>query len=443
MQQVVIGIDHAPVLPMDGTLPPDLQGTLARIGPDHGVPGTTGEVEAGDGAGRRGLLHAVELRDGRAVSYEMRESDADETVFWHAGALLALPEHGLPSQYTRHLEPQAFAGGLTVPVASHVHRVAADGSRVLLSAEDLVVRVGEWDARGALRAARVFEVERATWHHDVAVTTGHVAWIDSPTRPLPATRRGPAVAFGWDPGARAGLAIVARDAEDMGVHSIGFDPCLVTHVLGARELSPSADDAAEAHRPVEPRLELYVCCYPVPEPGQPIDPAASVVGPAGTGLSPIGGGGAVLERWTVRGRTLAREQLDERTVEYPRTDPACEGADFRFGYGVETTVGGPADHAVEPVGLLKLDLRQDEVVSWRPRTGGRPSEPLFVRAHDGRADDEGWLLTVVDDPDRGASDLYVLDASTLGRRQPEAVVHLPARLPLGNHGEWVPADRYR
>ncbi len=66
-----------------------------------------------------------------------------------------------------------------------------------------------------------------------------------------------------------------------------------------------------------------------------------------------------------------------------------------------------------------------------------------MRAHDGRADDEGWLLTVVDDPDRGASDLYVLDASTLGRRQPEAVVHLPARLPLGNHGEWVPADRYR
>jgi carotenoid cleavage dioxygenase-like enzyme len=37
----------------------------------------------------------------------------------------------------------------------------------------------------------------------------------------------------------------------------------------------------------------------------------------------------------------------------------------------------------------------------------------------------------------------ILDASSLGRRGPEAVIHLPARLPLRAHGEWVPADRYR
>ena len=54
-------------------------------------------------------------------------------MFWHAGSVLALPETGLPSQYDRFLEPQEFAGGLTVPIASHVHRVAADGGRVLFS----------------------------------------------------------------------------------------------------------------------------------------------------------------------------------------------------------------------------------------------------------------------------------------------------------------------
>jgi carotenoid cleavage dioxygenase-like enzyme len=93
--------------------------------------------------------------------------------------------------------------------------------------------------------------------------------------------------------------------------------------------------------------------------------------------------------------------------------------------------------------LLQIDLARDEVVSWRPGPGLTPTEPLFVRAHDGHGDDEGWVVTVVDDPERGASDLYVLDASALGRRPPEAVVHLPARLPLRGHGEWVPADRYR
>ena len=50
--------------------------------------------------------------------------------------MLALPETGLPSQYSRLLEPQEFAGGLTVPIASHVHRVAADGRRVLFAVDD-------------------------------------------------------------------------------------------------------------------------------------------------------------------------------------------------------------------------------------------------------------------------------------------------------------------
>ena len=94
-------------------------------------------------------------------------------------------------------------------------------------------------------------------------------------------------------------------------------------------------------------------------------------------------------------------------------------------------------------GLLKFDLRRDEVAGWSPGPEHWPSEPVFVRAVDGHEDDEGWLLTVVDDHNRGASDLYVLDASALGRRSPEAVIHLPERLPFRSHGEWVSADQYR
>lgn len=210
-----------------------------------------------------------------------------------------------------------------------------------------------------------------------------------------------------------------------------LDPCLVTHVLGAVDV-----DGGEA--------ELVVCRYEVPEEGRPVDRTVSVVGPEGIGLSAIGGGLAVLERWRTTGSTVERAQLDDRHVEHPRLDPLCEGGAFRHGYCVETEwAGGTAEGTVEPVGLLKVDLVRDEVASWRPGPGLRVAEPLFVRVDDGRSDDEGWVLTVVDDPERGASDLYVLDASALGRRRPEAVIHLPARLPLRSHGEWVPADRYR
>ena len=60
------------------------------------------------------------------------------------------------------------------------------------------------------------------------------------------------------------------------------------------------------------------------------------------------------------------------------------------------------------------------------------------RAPDGRADDEGWVLCLLYDAARGASDLLILDATAFGG-PPEAVVHLPRRVPFGFHGTWIPA----
>ena len=180
---------------------------------------------------RSGALHAVEIRDGRAVWYQRQESEADAGVFWHAGSILALPEAGIPLQYSRFLEPEEFGGGLTVPIASHVHRLAADGGRLLFGVDDgshedgtdvddrdgIFLRLGEWDAAGALRAAQSVELERATWQHDIGVTAGHGVFIESPTSRLttragcrqPGARSdgcpGPRVGSGWC----AGMVAVA------------------------------------------------------------------------------------------------------------------------------------------------------------------------------------------------------------------------------------------
>jgi carotenoid cleavage dioxygenase-like enzyme len=470
----MIGDNGALPLPMSGSLPPDLQGTLLRVGPARpwgaapaaGGSGAAGEGQreaAWDGAEKAGAVHAVELRDGKAVWYRRQESDADAGVLWHAGSVLALPEVGIPSQYSRFLEPEEFAGRLTIPIASHVHRLASDGGRVLFGLDDgndevngggagdgdgIFLRVGEWDAAGALRSAQSVELERATWQHDIGVTTEHVVFIESPT-----TRggggSGVAVPFGWVPGAEGWLGVVPRGGDASSVRWIRLDPCLVTHVLGAYDEPQGAGAVGDG------AIVLYVCRYGVPEPGQAIDLSASVVGPAGIGLTGIGGTLGVLERWRVVGGEVEQIQVDERFVEYPRTDAQCEGAYFRYGYTLETewadaapagaSRGRAADSYPEarPVGVLKFDLAREEVASWTPGPQGTPSEPLFTRAVDGHSDDEGWLLTIVDDANRGASDLYVLDASSLGRSRPEAVIHLPVRLPVRSHGEWVPAERYR
>ncbi len=517
--------ETAPALPMEGSLPPDLQGMLYRVGPGRGGGGGAG---GGAGAAARGALHAVELRDGQAVSYLRVDSGADAGVFWHAGSVLALPESGLPSQYSRLLAPEEFGGGLTVPIASHVHRVASDGSRVLFSVDDgawsgdgdaraagagdseVWLRLGEWDAGGGLRRSQSVALERATWQHDVGVTEGHVVFIESPTRRLEgrvgggvggvggvgggggggemesAVKPEPAVPFGWVPGAEGWVGVVPRGGDGSLVRWFRVDPCLVTHVLGVWEeggdrslgSAGGGSGGSAGNEPGDPPdIVLFVCRYDVPEAGQPVDLTASVVGPAGIGQTPIGRSLATLERWRLVGDRLEREQLDDRRVEYPRMDQTWEGQAFRYGYAVELVPapgasrstsgsaspsglglgsgsglesGAPSSPSssgqgdlVHSIGLLKFDLERDETASWSPGDGRRVSEPIFVRSDEGHSDEEGWLLTVVDDPDRGASDLYVLDASSFGRRAPEAVIHLPERLPFRSHGEWVPADRYR
>jgi carotenoid cleavage dioxygenase-like enzyme len=420
-----------PLLPLEGVLPPDLQGTLLRIG-----PGAGGSAGGGD---PRGALHAIELRDGTAVSYLTCPSEADANVFWHAGSVLALAETGLPRQYSRVLEEQSFGDALTVPIASHVHRDAATGGRVLFGVEDgtetTQLRLGEWDAAGALVSAQSVTLERATWQHDLAVTANHIVFIESPTEPMGGDDP---VDFRWAPGAECWVGAVRRDGDGTDVRWFRLDPCLVTHVLGAYE--------EDGDGPEPGVIVLYVCRYDVPEKGQPVDLSSSMVGPRGIGATTIGGGLPVLERWRLAGERVERAQMDERLVEYPRMDARCEGAAFRYGYCVEVSPGlgdGHGGDEVDHLGLLRFDLARGDVASWRPGQYRTASEPLFVRAVDGGSDDEGWLLTVVDDATRAASDLYVLDASSFGRRGPQAVIHLPARLPFRSHGEWVGADRYR
>ena len=381
---LVIGDNGALPLPMSGSLPPDLQGTLLRVGPAWpwgaapatGAGGAAGEGEGaarwdGDekaGGEKAGAVHAVELRDGKAVWYRRQESDADAGVLWHAGSVLALPEAGIPSQYSRFLEPEEFAGGLTVPIASHVHRLASDGGRVLFGVDDgsddmsggggsaaddgegIFLRIGEWDAAGALRSAQSVALERATWQHDIGVTAEHVVFIESPTGRLGVAAVAAALAV-WPcrsdgcPGRKAGWAWCRGGGDGSAARWIRLDPCLVTHVLGAYD-EPHGDggvrDGAVGNGAVgngavgNGAIVLYVCRYGVPEAGQAVDLSASVVGPAGIGLTGIGGTLGVLERWRIVGGEIEQIQVDERSVEYPRTDAQCEGAYFRYGYALET-----------------------------------------------------------------------------------------------------------
>jgi carotenoid cleavage dioxygenase len=463
-----------PPLPIDGVLPPDLQGTLIRIGPGtrydsggagsgaggsgdsdpagEGPDGASGDGETQGGA-FGGALHAIELRDGAAVSYVTSPSMANANVFWQAGKVLALAESGLPQQFSRLLQPEEFDGGLRVPIASHVHRDTLTGGRILFGVEQGTetaspfLRLGEWDAAGALTHQMEVELERATWQHDLGVTARHIAFIESPTEfseffveEGSEETSDVAVPYRWTPGAPGWVGVLDRAGDGSDVRWASVDPCLVTHVLHAYDEGPGGAGGGGG------AVVLYVSRYDVPEQGQPVNLDVSVVGPAGIGLSLIAGGLPLLERWRIAGDKVERTQIDDRMLEYPTSDPLCEGGPFRYGYAVEVAPNWDrrVDREVDHLGLLRFDVARDEVATWNPGQYRTASEPLFVRAVDGRSDDEGWLLTVVYDATRGASDLYVLDASSFGRR-PQAVIHLPesVALPFRSHGTWISADQYR
>ena len=60
----------------------------------------------------------------------------------------------------------------------------------------------------------------------------------------------------------------------------------------------------------------------------------------------------------------------------------------------------------------------------------------LLRPH-ARDEDDGWVLSYVYDAERNASDVVILDAKDFAG-PPVAIVSLPARVPFGFHGNWLP-----
>ena len=130
-------------------------------------------------------------------------------------------------------------------------------------------------------------------------------------------------------------------------------------------------------------------------------------------------------------KTVQKTLLDPCCCEFPTLHPAYVGQDYRYVYM------GSADLEEENAPLqriLKLDVISGEkkAVSFAPK--GFVSEPIFVSYPDSVEEDKGWLLTVVYNASRSASDLVIIDAQNMTTL---ATLHLQHHIPYGLHGSWV------
>jgi carotenoid cleavage dioxygenase len=135
----------------------------------------------------------------------------------------------------------------------------------------------------------------------------------------------------------------------------------------------------------------------------------------------------------VRG-TVTSEQLDDLHAVLPRIDDRRTGRPTRFGYA--TTILGH-DRMIDWDAVVQFDLQSGARKTYQWPAGSIGGEPVFAPDPGRGSELDGWVLQLVQDPARGATDLCVLDAANI-EAGPVARVHLPRTAPNGFHGSWLP-----
>jgi carotenoid cleavage dioxygenase len=412
-------------LPVEGTIPAELDGWYLRNGPN---PREAREHWfSGDG-----MVHGVRIEKGRAAWYRNRwvrtesfenyfplyNSDgtrnlraglANTHVVNHAGKTLALFELALPHQISNDLETIGvydFNGKLANSMTAHPKICPTTGELHFFGYGSLTqphVTYHRADANGELTISRPLNVKALTMMHDMALTAGHVIFMDLPlvfNRDI-AARGGSDIPYRWDDNYGARLGILRRDDPYGEMRWFEIDPCYVFHTVNAY------DDGQT----------IVVQAVRYPE-----------VWRSSGGFDTNG----VVWSWTIdlsSGRVTDR-QLDERPVEFPRIDDRLTSLPARYAVSAGTEQ------------LIRYDLTTGSAVEHAFGTAespGRPGEAVFVPSSNGPADEgNGWYLAYVYDPARDGSDLVIIDASDFSGR-PVARIQLPQRVPFGFHGNWMPA----
>ncbi len=130
--------------------------------------------------------------------------------------------------------------------------------------------------------------------------------------------------------------------------------------------------------------------------------------------------------------SVDRELLEARCCEFPSVHPDYVGRNYRYlfiGAAHHETGNAPLQ------AILKLDLQTGDRQLHSFAPSGYVSEPIFVPKPNSKAEDDGWVLTLVYDGNRHRSTLAILDGQNLAG-DAIALLHLKHHIPYGLHGNW-------
>lgn len=459
-------------LDVTGTIPDYLDGRYLRIGPNPMGDPDPARYHWFTGAG---MAHGLRLRDGKAHWYRnrwVRSADvartlgetwsggphtggfdfaANTNIIGHAGKTFAIAESGVrPYELTDELEtvgPSDFCGTLFGGYTAHPKRDPATGELHAVSYNPMrgnIVQYTVTGVDGKVRRTVNIRLNAQTMMHDFSLTEKYVVLYDLPValdlggalrnRPAKAMatlltllverhaapdfflrvamrgseRGGPpgGMPYRWAPERQARIGVMPREGTASDIRWFEVRPCYVFHPLNAYDISDSDGD----------RIVLDVVRH------------ASVF-TAGRNLFPDT---QTLDRWTVDlvSGKVHEERLDDTVQEFPRVDERLVGRRHRYGYAV-----GYASGSSDAILKHDVETGRAQIAAFGP--GREPGEFVFVPSSADAAEDDGVAMGFVYDRSTDRSDLVLLNAQTL---ETVATVHLPARVPHGFHGNWVPAE---
>jgi carotenoid cleavage dioxygenase-like enzyme len=395
-------------LPVTGTVPAELTGRYLRNGPNPlGLDDPNYHWFLG-----AGMVHGVRLRDGRAEWYRNRwvrskavaqargeqwpggpvhenmDFAANTHIISHGGRTLATVEAGpLPYELTYELDtvgPCNFGGTLPGGFAAHTKLDRETGELHAIAyfwAWDHVQHVIV-DPAGQVTRTTDIPVSDGPMMHDFALTRDFVVLFDLPvTFSLKAVEAGRELPYVWNPDHQARVGLLPRDGSG-GARWFNIDPCWVFHCLNAY------DDGG--------RVVVDLCQY-----NESFD-----VSTLWAAHGPV-----TLDRWIIdpAAGKVTQQRLDDRGQEFPRVDDRIISRPHRYGYSAvigevtrAITVAGDFSDEAFSNALLRHDLTRG---STEAREFGRDAtvgEAVFAPSSPDAAEDDGYAMAFVHNPERGA-----------------------------------------
>lgn len=423
-------------LQVTGAIPTQLNGRYLRIGPNPAQPIDPANYHwfVGDG-----MVHGLRLNEGRAIWYRNRYTRTPSTlaalgepprqhavqegrqmsivntnVIGHAGRTFAVVEAGgAPCELTYDLDTVGctdFNGALPAAFSAHPKRDPATNRLHTVGyywAHGPKVQYIVMDPNANIEFIQDIDIPSGAnpMMHELSITETRAVLYDLPcVFDIDEAMRGTSLPYRWKPelGARVGLLPI--NGGDV-VWCELDEPCYVFHSFTAFD-GPNGTVIMDCV--VHPRM--FHSDLHGPDEGIPRT-----------------------ERWTIDPATLRVKQqvLHDVASEFPRVDERLVGRQAQFGYSVG--IGKAWDHGP----LVRTNFSSGAVETISHGQGRGTMETVFIPRTDDAPENDGWLMSMVHDSNSQQTDLVILDAGE-PNAAPVATIRIPARVPYGFHGNWVP-----